>query len=115
MFTSEKRRGSRGAGSIARRREARRQAQNALLDGATPKKKQKQLLIDGMFSPSVPSKPPLASNPLANRRGSRGAVATALVEALRCDAAKNRDFGVKAKEGREFPDAAAWARMFESA
>ena len=45
----------------------------------------------------------------------RGAVATALVEALRCDAAKNRDFGVKAKEGREFPDAAAWARMFESA
>ena len=45
----------------------------------------------------------------------QGAVATALVEALRCDAAKNRDFGVKAKEGREFPDAAAWARMFESA
>jgi hypothetical protein len=32
MFTSEKRRGSRGAGSIARRREARRQAQRDLAD-----------------------------------------------------------------------------------
>jgi len=45
----------------------------------------------------------------------RGAVATALVEALGVDAAKGKDFSIAAKESREFPQADAWPAMFVSA
>ncbi|KAL1530461.1 hypothetical protein AB1Y20_001363 [Prymnesium parvum] len=45
----------------------------------------------------------------------RGAVATALVEALRLSEAANKDFSVGAREGRQFPDAAAWRKMFANA
>ena len=45
----------------------------------------------------------------------RGAIATALVQALGCDAAKGKDFSLQAKEGREFPKAEAWPGMFAAA
>ena len=45
----------------------------------------------------------------------RGAIATALVQALGCDAAKGKDFSLQAKEGREFPKPEAWPGMFASA
>ena len=46
----------------------------------------------------------------------RGAVATALIEALRVPgAAKSRDFSVSSEKGREFPGEAEWARMFDAA
>ena len=45
----------------------------------------------------------------------RGAVAMALVQALGCDAAKNKDFSVAAKEAREFPQPDAWPGMFAAA
>ena len=45
----------------------------------------------------------------------RGAVAMALVSALGCDAAKGRDFSVKATPGKEFPQADAWPGLFASA
>jgi len=45
----------------------------------------------------------------------RGAVATALVEALRSPDAGNRDFAVGAEEGRTFPTEAEWQAMFKKA
>lgn len=45
----------------------------------------------------------------------RGAVAAALVEALRLPTAENRDFGVAAEEGRSFPGEEKWAELFASA
>jgi len=45
----------------------------------------------------------------------RGAVATALVEALSAPAAANQDFSVGAKQAREFPEAAEWQQLFATA
>lgn len=45
----------------------------------------------------------------------RGAVATALIEALGTDTAANKDFSVGAVSGREFPSSEEWAGMFASA
>lgn len=45
----------------------------------------------------------------------RGAVAACLVEALRSEAAADRDFSVAAVEGTEFPSEEAFARLFSEA
>jgi len=45
----------------------------------------------------------------------RGAVAAALVEALRSPDAANRDYSVAAEEGREFPGEKEWSHLFEAA
>jgi len=45
----------------------------------------------------------------------RGAVAAALVEALRVPAAANRDFGIAAEEGLSFPTPEQWGEMFSAA
>lgn len=45
----------------------------------------------------------------------RGAVAMALVQSLASDAAKDKDFSVAAKEGREFPQPSEWGAMFANA
>jgi len=44
----------------------------------------------------------------------RGAVATALVEAMRVPSAANRDFGVAAVEGKTFPAANQWSDLFSA-
>ena len=56
-----------------------------------------------------------ATDRLGQGDSHRGGVATALVQALACDAAKNKDFSVAAKAGREFPKPEKWAGMFASA
>ena len=46
----------------------------------------------------------------------RGAVATALVEALGCEPAKDKDFSIKTTEAREFDSSTAtWEKLFASA
>lgn len=45
----------------------------------------------------------------------RGAVAAALVEALRLDVAEDGDFSVGSEKGTTFPSEAEWASMFKSA
>ena len=45
----------------------------------------------------------------------RGAVATALVEAMRCAAAADADFSVRSTPGRQFPQEGAWEALFAKA
>jgi len=45
----------------------------------------------------------------------RGAVATALVESMRCAAATDADFSVRSKSGRQFPQEGAWEALFAKA
>jgi len=45
----------------------------------------------------------------------RGAIAMSLVEALGCEAAKDKDFSIAAKSSREFPKADQWPAMFAAA
>ena len=58
----------------------------------------------------------LTATGLGDGDSHRGAVATALVEALAAPAAADADFSVKTIEGREFPKGeATWAKLFEGA
>jgi len=55
-----------------------------------------------------------ATNECGAGDSNRGAVATALVEALRTPAAADADFSVRSVKGRSFPQEGAWPALFQN-
>jgi len=70
---------------------------------------------DSMPGPGVMAATTATTNDSGQGDSHRGAVASALVEALSSPAAANRDFSVGARKARSFPDAKEWQDLFAQA